>query len=257
MRSSRARFYRHFNACLLHMLPLGLVKLHVTLFSDVFEVEFATGILLYFIFLNVPFYSKNILVVNARAISISRFPGQLSLSKGIYREVNTGTRRFAPRPFTADEWDTVVEVSLYLFHEYAFLKFIININYSYLPVFSLLSEKHMAAWVLRVQNYYRLKYTPFHRDAHEEWFKECNKVEAMFVSAFESETNDKTGLPASSFLQVNHHTHAFHWVFTILFNGTPTHQSTQRWERFHQPVKHFGSQSNGKNIFLSIMQSVC
>lgn len=115
----------------------------------------------------------------------------------------------------------------------------------------------MQAWVLRVRNYHRLKYTEFHRDDYKVWVEECNQTEAQFYAAFKGELNPKTNKPFSNFLQINHHTHAFHWVSTIFFNGPATLQSTQSWEHFHQPVKSLASNSNGKNIFLSVMQGVC
>lgn len=118
-----------------------------------------------------------------------------------------------------------------------------------------LSAQHMDSWLLRVKNYYRLKYATFDRKDYKEWVAECNMVSVKFVNSFKSATYN--GEPICSFLQINHHTQSFHWVATILFNGPPLHQSTQRYEHNHQPLKSFAGQSNGKNVFLSVMNAVC
>lgn len=121
--------------------------------------------------------------------------------------------------------------------------------------FKLLDLEHAHAWELRVRNYYRLKYKPFHRKDYTKWGKWCLEVEEKFIAAFANV--EYKGAPLCNFTQINIHTSAFHWVSTILFNGTPLQQSTQPWERFHQPIKWYAEYSRGHGMYSSIMRSVC
>lgn len=58
--------------------------------------------------------------VDERAKKLPKFKGQFTFKKGIYRTRNTkkGVLRHITRPFTAKEWETIMQVSLYLFYGY-------------------------------------------------------------------------------------------------------------------------------------------
>jgi len=60
--------------------------------------------------------------VNARAQSLPSTPDTLPLKHGIFRITNKkGKEKIKSMPFTAAEWETVLKLSPFLFHEYGFL----------------------------------------------------------------------------------------------------------------------------------------
>ena len=120
--ASRPRFFRRWNMCLMHLAPLGLIKLHVILLGRLFGPDFQNSMWYKGVKdqyrNNSQFFYFFLIEVNSRAKSLKRFSGQLALNKGVYRILSKGKgiNKITSRAFTANEWDTVVEVSLYLFN---------------------------------------------------------------------------------------------------------------------------------------------